>query len=49
MTPYKEFAIRFKLLISKNPHLIATSVGHKAALEKLKKDIEIQKQKSAKY
>lgn len=26
MTPYKEFATRFKLLISKNPHLITTTL-----------------------
>jgi len=28
MTPYKEFAIRFKLLISKNPHLITTTLSN---------------------
>jgi len=28
MTPYKEFAIRFKLLISKNPHLIITTLSN---------------------
>lgn len=28
MTPYKEFARRFKLLISKNPHLITTTLSN---------------------
>ena len=28
MTPYKEFAMRFKLLISKNPHLITTTLSN---------------------
>jgi len=28
MTPYKQFAIRFKLLISKNPHLITTTLSN---------------------
>ncbi len=28
MTPYKEFAVRFKLLISKNPHLITTTLSN---------------------
>lgn len=28
MTPYKEFALRFKLLISKNPHLITTTLSN---------------------
>jgi hypothetical protein len=28
MTPYKEFAKRFKLLISKNPHLITTTLSN---------------------
>lgn len=28
MTPYKEFSIRFKLLISKNPHLITTTLSN---------------------
>jgi hypothetical protein len=28
MTPYKEFATRFKLLISKNPHLITTTLSN---------------------
>lgn len=28
MTPYKEFTTRFKLLISKNPHLITTTLGN---------------------
>ncbi len=28
MTPYQEFAARFKLLISKNPHLITTTLSN---------------------
>jgi len=28
MTPYKEFAVRFKLLISKNPHLNTTTLSN---------------------
>jgi len=28
MTPYKEFAIRFKLLITKNPHLVTTTLSN---------------------
>lgn len=28
MTPYKEFAVRFKLLIAKNPHLITTTLSN---------------------
>src|SRR3990172_12853193 len=28
MTPYKEFAIRFKLVISKNPHLVTTTLSN---------------------
>ncbi len=28
MTPYKDFATRFKLLISKNPHLITTTLSN---------------------
>jgi hypothetical protein len=28
MTPYKDFAQRLKLLIAKNPHLIATTLSN---------------------
>lgn len=28
MTPYKDFALRFKLLVSKNPHLIKTTLSN---------------------